>query len=218
MSDAAASRAFDAVLFDFGGVLIGSPFTALESLATELNLPVPFEVFMDLVFGPYHEDTDHPWHRMERGELVFADYFTYLAGEAAHHGIDLDLATFASAFAEPVVHHHMVDLVQELRAAGFRLAMVTNNIAEGRRQWERIVPPGAFDVIIDSSEVGMRKPDERIYHLALDRLGGVAPERAIFLDDAPGNIEGARRAGLEAVLVTADTGAAEAELRALVGL
>jgi putative hydrolase of the HAD superfamily len=61
-----------------------------------------------------------------------------------------------------------------------------------------------FDVVIDSSAVGMRKPDPAIYRLALQELGGVVPERAVFLDDHEGNIAGARAVGLHAVLVGPD--------------
>ncbi len=66
-------------------------------------------------------------------------------------------------------------------------------------------------MVIDSCEVGMRKPDPRIFALTMDRLG-VAPERAAFLDDYPGNIDAARRAGLHPILVTTDYHAAIAEL------
>lgn len=56
-------------------------------------------------------------------------------------------------------------------------------------------------MIVDSSDVGVRKPDPAIFAVALERLGGVAPAAAVFLDDAPGNVDGARRAGLHAILV-----------------
>jgi len=68
-----------------------------------------------------------------------------------------------------------------------------------------------FEVIVDSSAVGMRKPDPRIYHMALDQLG-VAPERSVFLDDAPGNIAAARAIGMHAILVEDDHTLAFAEL------
>ncbi len=73
-----------------------------------------------------------------------------------------------------------------------------------------------FDAVIDSSAVGVRKPDPRIYHLALDALGGVAPEAAVLVDDAPGNIVAAQAIGIRGVLVGPDRLAAMAELEALV--
>jgi HAD superfamily hydrolase (TIGR01509 family) len=69
-------------------------------------------------------------------------------------------------------------------------------------------------VIVDSSDVGVRKPNPAIFAIALDRLGGVAPSAAVFLDDAPGNVAGAQAAGLHAILVE-DVAGALVELDAL---
>jgi len=65
-------------------------------------------------------------------------------------------------------------------------------------------PDRLFDVVIDSSEVGMRKPDPRIFELALTELGGIDPTRSVFLDDYPGNITAAEALGMLGVLVEAD--------------
>jgi epoxide hydrolase-like predicted phosphatase len=72
-----------------------------------------------------------------------------------------------------------------------------------------------FDVVIDSSEVGMRKPDPRIFHLALEALG-VEPGRSVFLDDYPGNVVAAQSVGMHAILVETDHLPALARLDALV--
>jgi putative hydrolase of the HAD superfamily len=96
----------------------------------------------------------------------------------------------------------MVEVVRRLRSDGYRTALVTNNVREFGDTWRAMVPLAElFDVVVDSCEVGMRKPNPAIYHHALAALGDVAPERAVFLDDAPGNVDGARRAGLAAILV-----------------
>ena len=79
-----------------------------------------------------------------------------------------------------------------LRADGLRTAMITNNVVEFRDYWRAMLPlDELFDVVVDSSEVGMRKPDPRIFALALDQLGRPSRRRSIFLDDHPGNIAGA---------------------------
>jgi putative hydrolase of the HAD superfamily len=115
------------------------------------------------------------------------------------------------------VHEVVVDRIRTLRADGYRTALVTNNVREIAGQWRQIVPlDELFDVVIDSSEVGMRKPNPAIYLHTLELLGEVEPDRAVFLDDAPGNVEGARRAGLLAILVD-DPAAAVAELDAVLG-
>jgi putative hydrolase of the HAD superfamily len=119
--------------------------------------------------------------------------------------------------SELTIEEAMVAEVRELRDEGYAVALVTNNVREGSAGWRALLPVDElFSVVIDSSEVGMRKPDPRIYLLALERLGGIAPERAIFLDDAPGNVDGARKAGLTAIHVT-DAVAAIVELNALLG-
>jgi putative hydrolase of the HAD superfamily len=74
-----------------------------------------------------------------------------------------------------------------------------------------------FDAVIDSSEVGMRKPDPAIFALALRELGDIAPEHAVFLDDFPGNVAAARRLGMHGVLVENDPSGALAELERIVG-
>ncbi len=74
-----------------------------------------------------------------------------------------------------------------------------------------------FDVVVDSSAVGMRKPDPAIFTHTLDLLGGVAPDRAVFLDDVESNLVGARRAGLRTILVGDPPGPALTELDRLLG-
>lgn len=80
-----------------------------------------------------------------------------------------------------------------------RTAVITNNAKEFAPFWRPILPlEELFDDVVDSSEVGVRKPDPRIFHLAAERLG-VAPDRAMFIDDYHGNVIGARAVGFEAI-------------------
>ena len=117
-------------------------------------------------------------------------------------GIGLDLSFMAGMLGELEVYDVMVDAARTLRADGYRTSLLTNNIAEGRDSWRPLLPlDELFDDIVDSCEVGMRKPNPAIFRLALDRLGGIDPARAIMLDDHPGNCAGARLAGLTAILV-----------------
>lgn len=92
----------------------------------------------------------------------------------------------------------VVDTVREIRRHGVRTAIVTNNIREYGDAWRGMVPVDElFDVVVDSCEEGIRKPDPRIFMIALERLGIEFPERAVFLDDFDGNI-GAARSGCTA--------------------
>jgi epoxide hydrolase-like predicted phosphatase len=207
--------AIDAVLFDFNGVLTTSPFTHMAALGTDNS--IDGEVVLELMLGPYDEDTDHAWHRFERGEITVVEYGTDLIQRAAAAQIEIDFAQLGNLMSRLEVHEVVVERVRELRSAGYRTGLVTNNVKEASEQWRALVPLAElFEVIVDSSEVGMRKPNPAIYLHALDLLGGVAPERAVFLDDAPGNVAGARRAGLHGILVdAAEPAGALAELDAL---
>jgi epoxide hydrolase-like predicted phosphatase len=91
-----------------------------------------------------------------------------------------------------------LELVREV-GKSCKVGLVTNNAVDTRSRWQANLPPDLFEVVIDSSEVGLRKPDRAIYELALDRLG-VAASAAIFVDDQPIYVEGARSCGLHGVL------------------
>jgi epoxide hydrolase-like predicted phosphatase len=200
-----------AVLFDFGGVFTPSPFSALRAWCLESGLDPA--VGLRIMLGPYDQDTDHPWHQLERGELSLGAAAERIGMAAAEQGIDLDLFKIFRAMGENAgVRADMVDKVMELRAAGYLTALITNNIKEYSDGWRAMIPAGdLFDIIVDSSAVGMRKPDLRIYRLALHRLA-VEPEESAFLDDAVGNIEAARAIGMHAILVEDDHTGALAEL------
>jgi putative hydrolase of the HAD superfamily len=182
-----------AVLFDFAGVLTSSPWAALAAAGGG---------DLELVIGSYEEDTDHPWHQVERGEMKIVDWMTAVKELGDAKGVAVDFSPLAALLGDMTVHDPIVDHVRALRDQGYKLALVTNNVREGSAAWRSMVPVDElFDVVIDSSEVGMRKPNPAIYQHTLDALGGIAPEEAVFLDDSPGNVEGAKRAGLHAILV-----------------
>jgi putative hydrolase of the HAD superfamily len=104
----------------------------------------------------------------------------------------------------------MIDAARRVRSAGYRTAILTNNIREWgawRTLWEA---DELVDVVIDSCEVGLRKPNAEIYELTLGQLGSVAG-RTLFLDDFPWNIAGAETVGLQTMHVT-DPVTAAAEL------
>lgn len=205
----------EVVLFDFNGVLTTSPFAHMAALGTASG--VDGQVVLDLMLGPYDEDTDHAWHRFERGEISAHEYGADLFARAAEAKIDLDFGSLGNMMSRLEVHDVVIECVRRLRADGYRTGLVTNNVKEASSQWRELVPVHElFEVIVDSSEVGMRKPNPAIFLHALDLLGGIAPERAVFLDDAAGNVAGARAAGLHGILVdAADPAPALAELDAL---
>ena len=210
------NRRYEAVLFDFGGVMVSSPFDLAATAGAKTG--VDPAVVLELMMGDYAADTDHPWHRLERGEIPMGEYAVALMTRCQEAGVQLDFSAMRSFMGQLDVHEPMVELVQRLRQDGYRTALVTNNVKEAGAEWRAKLPmplDELFEVVVDSCEVGMRKPNPAIYQLALDELGGVEPDRAIFLDDAPGNVAGAQSAGLTAILVGDPLEAIEALYRLL---
>ena len=209
-------RRFDAVLFDFGGVFTASPFGAFEEAARELGAE-PSAV-LEIVFGPYDLDTDHPWHRLERGELGFAEARSAIIALGAERGISLDpLRVLARMSAGGAAREPLVARTRALRRQGYRTALVTNNAREFRATGRNLLPlDELFDAVVDSSEVGVRKPNPAIFERALAEVGGVPATRSIFLDDHPGNVAAARRLGMQGILVGEDPAVALALLEELI--
>jgi putative hydrolase of the HAD superfamily len=205
-----------AVLFDFGGVYTPSPFAVFADAAAELGATP--ERVLGLVFGPYDRDTDHPWHRLERGEVSLLDAREAIMALATDDGLDFDpLAILARMAGSGGARGVVVEATRRLRERHLRTALVTNNAREFRAGWRSLIPlTELFDAVIDSSEVGVRKPDPAIFELALRELGGVAPEHTVFLDDFAGNVAAARRLGMHGVLVEDDPRSALEELERLV--
>lgn len=202
--------AIEAVVFDFGGVFTGSPFSGLHAWHVERGIDP--QLGLRAVFGPYDEDTDHPWHQLERGEIALEAAAEQIKAVGAEMGLDVDLREMFGAMGGSGTRDDVVAIGLDLRARGYRTALITNNIAEFSDGWRAMIPVDElFEVIIDSSAVGIRKPDPRIYRMALDQLG-VDAANSVFLDDAPGNIEAARSLGMHAILVEDEHSHAFAEL------
>jgi epoxide hydrolase-like predicted phosphatase len=213
-----ATLLVDAVVFDFGGVFTPSPFDAMVTLGDRLGIEP--SAAMAHVFGPYDRDTDHPWHQAERGELDIQATRDAILAAALAEGLDIDLFDVFGMMAGSggEVRIEMVERTRRLRVEGYRTALITNNVAEFREFWRPLLPlDELFDVVIDSSEVGMRKPDPRIFELALTQMGGIDPTRSVFLDDYPGNITAAEALGMHGVLVEAAYDDAIRRLDAILG-
>jgi putative hydrolase of the HAD superfamily len=204
----------EAVLWDVGGVFLPSPFNKIRAAGEELG--IGGDQLLELVFGPYHEDTDHPWHRLERGECTFDDCNKALIAAAAADGYEVDpIAVLMSMGGDgmQIVRTEVVAAAIAAKAGGRKTAIITNNIAEFSDGWRGLFDLDAMvDLVVDSSAEGIRKPDPAIFHLTLERLGGIAPEASVFLDDAPGNIAAAEALGIHAILVEDDPTAALQEL------
>lgn len=209
---AATDRRIEAVLFDFGGVFTESPFEAAREVGRELG--VDPALMLETVFGPYDEDTNHPWHRLERGEITLTEAREGILALGESHGFESDLFRVLALLSRTSgPRSEMVARVRALRSAGLRTAIVTNNAREFREAWRALLPlEELFDVVVDSCEVSFRKPDPRIFRHTLELLGGIAPESAMLLDDYAGNVRAAELLGMEGVLVGNDPSSALAVL------
>ena len=164
-------RGIDAVLLDFGGVFTDSPFEAVRAMGADMGAPI--DDVLELVFGSYDEDNDHVWHRCERGELDLDTARRSITEAGREVGLEIDLfemLKYMSSDGGPRLS--VIERTRQLRADGYRTGLVTNNILEFREFWRPMIPlDELFDIVIDSSEVGVRKPDPRIYEIALGRAG-----------------------------------------------
>lgn len=211
--------AIEVVLWDFGGVFTASPFGAVHRYAAELGID-PDDLF-GAVFGPYHADTDHPWHRLERGEVTLSDAMAAIADLVDGLGASFDAGRLFTLMgqSDPERRRSERAAATVARAGewGIRQALVTNNIREFGDAWRASLDLAPFELVVDSSAEGVRKPDPAIYRLALERLGVAEPDRALFVDDLASNVEAARSLGVHGVVVGDDLDLAMTEVEQLLG-
>jgi putative hydrolase of the HAD superfamily len=187
----------DVLICDFGGVLT----TPLQAgfLAYQEESGVSLEELGKAMGRAAEEHGDHPLFMLERGEITEAEFRQRIE---RHLEDGFDLARLRTLYFERLdPNAEMIELVRELRGRGVRAALLTNNVREWEPLWRSKLPEvdELFEVIVDSAFVGLRKPDPAIYSLTLDRLGGVPPERCVFVDDLDVNCETARELGMAAV-------------------
>jgi len=209
-----SSHRYSAVVFDFGGVLISPITDRISEIAVRHG--VTMEQLLHVLMGPPDVSThDHPWHRAERGEIAVAGFQELVEPWASDVGIVLAGDEFEIILDGVFrVHDEIVQRIVDLRSEGITTALLTNSFKEFRAHLEKHVDFRIFDLVIDSSEVGCRKPEPAIYELTTKRLG-VEPGRILYLDDFLANVVGARTAGWDAIHVTSPQQALDALAEAL---
>ena len=157
------------------------------------------------------------WHRLERGEIDMAAYYNIIMEQAPRVlGRGIDFAAYGRFMrsSAPGVHWQVVHRIRDLRGQ-VKLGLLTNNVKEFGEHWRSTFPiDELFEVIVDSSHVGMRKPDPEIYLLTCERLA-IEPCDAVFVDDNADNCAAARALGMETVHFGDDPRGALAELDAI---
>lgn len=207
-----------AILFDFGGVFTVSPFSTFDEIGRTMGAS-PGQTH-ELLFGSYHEDGDHPWHRLERGEISLEETrHALMELSKTRHGFALDLyEIFAAMPRDGGLRQPLVDKAAALRKSGYRQAIITNNVREFADGWRSLLPVDElFELVVDSCVEGVRKPDPAIFELALERLGGIDPEQTVFLDDFQGNLDTASMLGMNTILVDDDIERAIRQLDEILG-
>jgi putative hydrolase of the HAD superfamily len=208
-----------AVIWDFGGVITSSPFEAFRRYEAERGLP---EGIIRRI-NATHPD-GNAWARFERSEIDADAFDRLFAAEAAAFGHQIPGSDVIALLAGDV-RPRMVAALDTLKAAGFRLGCITNNVNVGRgaammadsaKAQAAAAIFARFDHVIESSKAGVRKPDPRIYAMMLDAIG-VAAERAIYLDDLGVNCKPAAALGMAAIKVV-DEMQALASLSRLIGI
>ena len=203
-------RRFAAVLFDLGGVVFPSPFDAFDRYDERAGIEVGFTRSLIRT-----SSETGAWAALERSELSMPEFFAALEAEATERGQSISAAKIMVTIAEESgPRPAMVHAIRTLRAEGFRVGALTNNWAQESGD---STPPGMseldlFHAVIESAKEGLRKPDPRIYELALSRLGASATE-TVFLDDLGINLKPARAMGMATIKVV-DHRVAIAELAA----
>jgi putative hydrolase of the HAD superfamily len=202
-------------MFDFGGVITDSPFDAFESYELAEGLPVGTIRTINST-NPH----DNAWARLERGDVGMSEFCDLFEGEALTAGYRVDARAVMAGLAGKV-RPAMVEAVRRC-SERFKTACLTNNFVLDQEADQATARPdiaeilALFDLVLESSKLGVRKPDPRFYEMACEALA-VAPTEVVYLDDLGINLKPARAMGMQTIKVTAPD-VALAELSSIVGI
>jgi putative hydrolase of the HAD superfamily len=203
------------VMFDFGGVITDSPFDAFQRYEEEQGLAVGTIRTINST-NPH----DNAWAQLERGDVDMAEFCRLFEGEALALGHRVDAAAVMAGLVGEV-RPAMVEAVRRC-AAQFKTACLTNNFVLSSTADQAAARPdiaeiyALFDLVLESSKVGVRKPDPRFYQMACEMLT-VAPHEVVYLDDLGINLKPARAMGMHTIKVAAPEEAIEA-LSSILGI
>ncbi len=200
---------YRAVIFDIGGVIVGSPLHAIAAFERELEIPPGF---VNRVVADTAEAG--AWSRLERGLLTMERFIPEFANDCRAAGREIPVGEMMRRIGEITrPRPQMLAAIARLRAEGLRVAALTNNWSSEEKRED--VLRALFDVFVESVAEGLQKPDPRIYAVVCARLE-VEPAQAIFLDDIGRNLKTARGLGMATIKVD-DPDQALRELEALIG-
>ena len=195
MAEISPDDPISAVLFDFGGVITSSPFEAFDAFERERGLPPGFIRRLNSL-NPH----DNAWARLERSQVTIEEFFDLYEAEAREAGHELDARAVLALLGGEL----RPQMVEAVRRCGERMTIgcLTNNFVLDRTARPEIAEVlELFDVIVESSRVGVRKPEPRFYEAACQELE-IRPSQAVFLDDLGINLKPARQMGMTTIKVT----------------
>lgn len=204
-----------AVLWDFGGVILTSPFEAFRRYESATGLPQDFIRTINST-----NTHSNAWALLERSDISTKEFDELFAQESSAHGHRVpgaDVLALLSGDIRP----NMVAALDAVIAAGFKTACLTNNMvttseSSNERASELTAVMDRFDVIVESSKVGVRKPEPRFYEIACEMLD-VTPGECVFLDDLGINLKPAAAMGMRTIKVV-DPVDAISQLAAITGI
>lgn len=208
-----------AVFWDFGGVILTSPFEAFSRYESDHGLPRDFLRTVNAT-----DPDTNAWARLERSEIDHAAFDGLFAEESARLGHRVPGADVL-ALLKGDIRPAMVEALRRIRAAGLTQACLTNNIVGGDGTAPSTAGERAraiaeimvgFDAVVESSKVGCRKPETRFYEIACS-LVNTTPDRVVFLDDLGVNLKPAAAMGMHTIKV-GDPIVALRELETVIGL
>ncbi|WP_033322012.1 HAD family hydrolase [Actinomadura atramentaria] len=203
-----------AVITDWGGVLTSPLNAAVAVWLAEDRIDAAHykQVMRGWVKQAYDGTGVNPIHGLEDGSLATAEFERLLAAElrTVDGGAVVADGLIARMFAAFSPVEPMYAALRDVRAGGLRTALLSNSWGN---DYPRHLFDGLFDDVVISCEVGMRKPDERIFRHAVERLG-LRPADCAFIDDIEHNVRAAEAVGMRGILHT-DPDATVAALRDL---
>jgi putative hydrolase of the HAD superfamily len=190
------------LILDFGGVISRTLFETHDETERALGLAPGTLTWR----GPFDPPTDPLWQAMQRGELSERDYWLQRSREVGTllgetwSAMETLVQRARGADPERIVRPETAALVRQAQSAGIRLAILSNelDLFYGRGLRERLPLLEAFERIDDATYTGVLKPDPQAYLGCLQALG-LQAEEAVFVDDQPRNVDGARRLGIPTV-------------------
>lgn len=210
---------FSAVLWDFGGVILSSPFEAFNHHEERAGLPRDFIRTVNAT-NPH----TNAWALLERNDISPAEFDVAFANDSRTLGHEVRGADVLALLAGEI-RPEMVGALDKVRAAGYKTACLTNNVVESDGESSTIRADRAlaiaaimsrFDAVVESSKVGVRKPEPRFYEIACELLG-VQPSQCVFLDDLGINLKPAAAMGMTTIKVV-DPAVALSDLSRTLGI